>query len=71
MIEAPPRERTKPRTSERPAAGRVVSGVSSGGVYARFLELPPALVLAILWVAGVVLLVLCGLALYIAGTALM
>jgi hypothetical protein len=71
MIEAPPRERTKPRTSERPAAGRAVSGVSSGGAYARFLELPPALVLAALWTAGTVILALCGLVLYMAGTALM
>ncbi len=70
MIEAPVRERTKPRTPEKSAAGRTVSGPFSGGAYARFLELPPALVIAVLWLVGAVLLALCGLALYMAGTAI-
>ncbi len=71
MIEAPPRERTKPRTTAKYETPHPASEGSSGGAYARFLELPPALVLAVLWVAGAVLLALCGLVLYMAGTALM
>ncbi len=70
MIEAPVRERTKPRTSEKPVVGRTVSGKTSGGVYVRFLELPPVVVLAVLWLLGVALLAVCGVALYLAGTAL-
>jgi hypothetical protein len=41
------------------------------GVYARFLELPVTLVLAVLWLAGAAFLGLCGLALYLAATALL
>jgi hypothetical protein len=48
----------------------VVSGEPSRGVYARFLELPSALILAVLWLTGVTLLASCGLALYLAATAL-
>jgi hypothetical protein len=74
MIEAPPRERTNPSTTEKFDARFEVRGMVSGGpsrgVYARFLELPPALVLAVLWLTGVVLLALCGLTLYLAGSAL-
>jgi hypothetical protein len=70
VIEAPPRERTKPRTTAKIEPSRTVSAVPSGGVYTRFLELPPALVLAVLWLAGVVLLALCGVAIYLAATAL-
>jgi hypothetical protein len=33
-------------------------------VYERFLELPVPIVLAVLWLAGTVLIALCGLALY-------
>ena len=74
MIAAPPRERTKPRTTKPRTTAKfetpqTVSGGSSGGAYARFLELPPALVMAVLWLTGVALLALCGLALYLAGTA--
>ena len=35
-----------------------------GGAYARFLELPVPIVLSVLWLAGVVLIGLCVLALY-------
>ena len=71
MIEAPLRERTNSRTTEKSATGPTVIREPSGGVYARFLELPPALVLAVLWLMGVALLSLCGLVLYLAGTALL
>jgi hypothetical protein len=59
-----------PRTTEKVELPRAVSERPSGGAYARFLELPPALVLGVLWLVGAVLLALCGLALYLVGTAL-
>jgi len=59
-----------PKTTEKLEPPRSVSKGSSGGAYAWFLELPPALVIAVMWLMGVVLLGLCGLALYLAGTAL-
>ena len=70
MIEAPQRERTKPATPEKIKPRHTVSEGSSGGVYARFLELPPTLVLAVLWLMGVALLAVCGVALYLAATVL-
>jgi hypothetical protein len=70
MIEALPRERTKPKTTKKVEPPRAVSTDSSGTAFARFLELPPALVMAVMWLVGVALLGLCGLALYLAGTAL-
>lgn len=70
MIEAPPRQRTKPRTTEKIEPSRTVSAGPSGGAYARFMELPRVLVVAVMWLAGVALLVLCGLALYLTVTAL-
>jgi len=70
MSEAPPREKTKPTTTVKIEPSRSVSKGPSGGAYAWFLELPPALVIAVTWLMGVVLLGLCGLALYLAGTAL-
>ncbi|MDQ3913598.1 MAG: hypothetical protein M3305_17870 [Actinomycetota bacterium] len=76
MIEAPLRDRTKPRTTEKPAvvvrtlSGQRSGGGGGGGVYARFLELAPAVVMALLWLMGVVLLAVCGLALYLGVTAL-
>jgi hypothetical protein len=71
MIGSYPRERTKPRSIEYVGPSRAVSNGPAGRVYARFLELPPALVIAVLWLTGVVVLAACGLALYLAGTALM
>jgi hypothetical protein len=70
MIEAPTRERTKPKTTEKVEPPRAVSKGPSGEAYARFLKLPQALVIAVIWLMGVVLLGLCGLALYLAVTAL-
>jgi hypothetical protein len=40
-------------------------------VYERFLELPVAVVLAVLWLAGAVIEVLCVLVLYLVGAALL
>jgi hypothetical protein len=70
MIEARPRERTKPTTTVKTDRDGSISKRPSGGAYAWFLELPPALVIAVMWLMSVVLLGLCGLALYLAGTAL-
>ncbi len=70
MIIAPPRERTKQRNTKKVEPSRAVGTGPSGGAYARFLELPPALVLAVMWLAGVALLGLCTLVLYVVGTAL-
>jgi hypothetical protein len=67
---APPRERTKPKTTEKVEPYRAVSTGRFGGAYAWFLELPQALVIAVMWLMGVALLTLCGLALYLVGTAL-
>ena len=71
MIEAPPRERTKPKPTEKLEPSPAVGAGTSGGVYARFLELPPALVLAVLWLMGVALLAACGVALYLAASVLL
>ena len=49
--------------------GRPVDGVTAR-VCGRFLELPRALVLAGMWLTGAALLALCGLTLYLSGTAL-
>jgi hypothetical protein len=76
MIESPTRERpttpqrAKPRATEGVKMGRL-GGEPPTRVYAaRFLELPPALALAGLWLAGAALLGLCGLALYLVATTL-
>jgi hypothetical protein len=70
MIEALPGEKTKPRTTEKLEPPRAVAAEPSGGVYAWFLKLPAALVVAVMWLMGVALLVVCGAALYLAGTVL-
>jgi hypothetical protein len=44
--------------------------MATSGVYARFCELPVALVLAVLWTTGAVLLGLCAFALYLVVMAL-
>ena len=71
MTVSPPRERSKPKTTERAGARATLSeGRSREEVYARFLGLPPALVLAVLWLLGAALLASCGLALYLVVTAI-
>jgi hypothetical protein len=70
MIETPTRERTKPKTAERVETARPVDKAPAGAYARLLLELPAALVLTALWSAGVVLLGLCALALYLVGTAL-
>ncbi len=65
-----------PETGERGAAVRQEPRaparlpLSIGQAYERFLGLPPALVLAVMWVAGVALLGSVALVLYSAGWAL-
>jgi hypothetical protein len=71
IVTSPPREISKPRTTERAEARATLSEVRSGeGAYARFLELPQALVLGVLWLMGVAVLALCGLALYVVIAAI-
>jgi hypothetical protein len=41
------------------------------GTYERFLELPVAVVLALLWLVGAMLEISCALVLYLTGTALL
>jgi len=55
---------TKPRTTAAP----VSTGI--GLAYERFLELPVAIVLLVLWVGGVALLGACGLVAYALISAL-
>jgi hypothetical protein len=71
MIVSPPRARRRSRTTDRAEARATLSEVRSGeGAYARFLELPQALVLGVLWLMGVAVLALCGLALYVVVVAI-
>ncbi len=68
MLTKPPT--TKPRTTAAPAprtAAPVPTGI--GLAYERFLELPVAVVLLVMWVAGVVLLGACALVVYAAVSA--
>jgi hypothetical protein len=44
--------------------------IGAAGYYARFLELPAAVVMAVLWLAGMALLSSCVLMLYVLGTSL-
>jgi hypothetical protein len=69
MIRRPTRERVKPRATEEVKTRRP-GGEAPSDIYARFLELPVALVLVVLWLVGVVLLGLCGLTLYLVATIL-
>jgi hypothetical protein len=67
--ERPSRERVKPRATKRVETRRPV-GEAPTDVYTWFLELPVALVLAVLWLVGAVLLGLCGAALYLVETTM-
>jgi hypothetical protein len=69
MITRPTRERVKPRATEEVKTRRP-GGEAPTDIYARFLELPVALVLSVLWLIGAVLLGLCGTALYLVATHL-
>jgi hypothetical protein len=68
--ERPAREKAKPtRTTKRVEIPRP-AGEAPTNAYAWFLELPVALVLAVLWVVGAVLGGLCGAALYLVVTTM-
>ncbi len=69
MITSSTRDRVKSRATKRVETRRPL-GEALPDVYARFLELPVALVLTVLWLAGAVLLGLCGTALYLVATHL-
>jgi hypothetical protein len=69
VLERPTRERAKPRATKRVETRRPV-GEAPTDAYARFLELPRASVVAVMWLIGVALLGMCGLAFYLVGTAL-
>jgi hypothetical protein len=71
MYETASRERARAKRTEKPISGPPESEMkASCGVYGRFWELPGALVLAVLWTMGAVLLGLCAFALYLVVTAL-
>ena len=69
MITSPTRVRVKPRATKGVETRRPVDEAPTE-VYAQFLELHVALVLAVMWLAGAVLLGLCGTALYLVATHL-
>ena len=71
MFTKPPttkRPTTKPRTKPRTTDAPVSTGI--GLAYERFLELPVAVVLLVLWVGGVALLGGCALVAYALISAL-
>ncbi len=62
----------RPRTSSSSNAGAPLSSVGMlGGAYERFLEMPVAFVLGVLWLAGAALIGSGVLALYLAVSALL
>ena len=66
MNETASRERVRAKRTEKPVSVAPGSEVMApSGVYGRFCELPVALVLAVLWTTGAVLLGLCAFALYL------
>jgi hypothetical protein len=71
MNETASREQARAKRTEKAVSAPPGSEISaSSGVYGRFWELPGALVLAVLWTAGVVLIGLCAFALYLVVAAL-
>jgi hypothetical protein len=65
--ERPTRERAKPRATERVETHHPVIEAPTD-LITRFLELPGALVLAVLWLVGAAILGMCGTALYLLAT---
>jgi hypothetical protein len=71
MNETVSRERARTKRTEQPVSSPPRSEVlASSEAYARFWELPVALVLAALWTTGAALLGLCAVSLYLVMTAL-
>jgi hypothetical protein len=68
------RERVRVKRTEKPVptppGSKAMTSSEVHGIYRRFWELPVALVLAVLWMTGAVLLGLCAFALYLVVTAL-
>ncbi len=65
-VRAPESTPVRPRSS----ASAAPLSVGAGRVYERFLELPVAFVLGVMWLAGAALVGLCALALYFVVSAL-